>query len=97
MKTTTNTKANETRTIGSIKVQRTRLLGTSCYVYTAWEPSACMNRHGTITTIDGAWYGRVGTLTYKTEECAVAYAAIESAFPEAVGGKRDLGAVDVWS
>lgn len=30
-------------------------------IFTAWEPSEIAGRHSTITTIDGRWYGRIGT------------------------------------
>jgi hypothetical protein len=43
------------------KIQKTQIIGTETTVYTAWEPSTPCGRHGTITTIDGEWYGRIGT------------------------------------
>jgi len=43
------------------KIQRTMgaLNGTTRYV--AWESSTPTGKHSTITTIDGEWYGRIGT------------------------------------
>lgn len=41
-----------------VEVKRTRIIGTDQVVYTAWEP---YDRHGTMTTIDGKLYGRIGT------------------------------------
>ena len=52
---------NETRQLEAFKVQRHRILGTRIMVYAAWERSSVMGKHSTITTIDGEWYGRVGT------------------------------------
>jgi hypothetical protein len=53
-------KTNETRKAGNVTVTRSRVLGTACYVYTAWEPSSATG-HGTVTTIDGAWHGEIGS------------------------------------
>ena len=43
-----------------VKIQVTKMLDgrTIC---SAWEPSTITGIHGTITTIDGEWYGRIGT------------------------------------
>jgi hypothetical protein len=40
-----------------MKIQQTRIIGTNVVVYSAWEPMA---GHSTMTTIDGAWWGRIG-------------------------------------
>lgn len=47
----------ETKTIGNVKV--TAIFGGT--VFAAWEPSSVMGPHGTIMTIDGAWYGTVAS------------------------------------
>lgn len=46
----------------NIKVQRSRIIGTTSVVLSAWEPSSYTGPHGTVTTIDGQCYGRIGTL-----------------------------------
>jgi hypothetical protein len=52
---------NETRQLEHFKVERYRILGTRTMIYCVWEPSSPMGGHSTITTINGEWYGRVGT------------------------------------
>lgn len=53
--------ATTTKTLDSgIKVQRTEIIGGGV-TYSAWAPSSLTGNHGTISTIDGAWYGRLGT------------------------------------
>jgi hypothetical protein len=57
-------------------VRRHTIIGTNIHIYRVWAPR---NGHGTITTINGAWMGRVGTealpaaldaLPYGAERCA---------------------------
>lgn len=38
-----------------------RIIGTRVRVFTAWEPSSPMGKHGTVMHIGGRCYGRVGT------------------------------------
>lgn len=42
-------------------VRKSRIIGTRIDVYVVWEPSALTGQHSSLTTIDGKWYGRVGT------------------------------------
>lgn len=46
-------------------VKRTLMLGDpngpKVVTFTAWEPSEIAGSHGTITTIAGRWYGKIGT------------------------------------
>lgn len=58
------TPADETRiTETGIIVKRSRILSSQIVVYTAWERQGALSDHShqTITTIDGAWYGTVGS------------------------------------
>lgn len=52
---------HEIKRIGDKVVKKYSVAATDLLVYDAWEPSAIMGRHSTITTIEGRWYGRVGT------------------------------------
>lgn len=53
----------ETRKVGNVVVRATRIIGTKLVVFSAWEPSAMMGKHRTITTFDGdsEWYGQIGS------------------------------------
>lgn len=51
----------ETRRVGNVVVRATRTIGTMVVVFSAWEPSAMMGKHSTITTFDGEWYGQIGS------------------------------------
>ena len=44
-------------------LKRTPIIGTRTTVYSVWEPTSdpVQGPHGTITTIEGVWYGRLGT------------------------------------
>ena len=53
---------NEQRRIGKYIIDKCEIIGTGCFVYEAWMPTNLdEHSHSTITTIDGAWYGRIGT------------------------------------
>ncbi len=52
---------SEYRHVGDKVVHKYNIIGTRLIVYNAWEPSSVMGKHSTITTIDGKWYGRLGT------------------------------------
>ena len=57
---------SETKRIGDKVVRKYSVGATDLIVYEAWEPSARSRRlepvnHSTITTIEGQWYGRIGT------------------------------------
>ncbi|MBA7608583.1 hypothetical protein ES703_15761 [subsurface metagenome] len=52
---------HETRRIGDKVVKKYSVATTNLIVYEAWEPSAIMGRHTSITSIDSEWYGRIGT------------------------------------
>lgn len=52
--------------VGALLVQRYKIIGTELEVFEAWEretgkTGTSFFSHSTITTIDGQWYGRVGT------------------------------------
>ncbi len=42
-------------------IQKSPIIGTGIVEYSAWEPSALVGRHSSITSIAGEWYGRIGT------------------------------------
>jgi hypothetical protein len=51
--------SNETRPLdGGYIVQRYKILGTDIHVHAVWER---YSNHSTMTTINGEWYGRIGT------------------------------------
>lgn len=51
-----------------MEVRKTRIIGTRCVVYSAWEPSSLLGKHGTVTTnAYGDWIGRVGTRAISPE------------------------------
>ena len=52
---------HETKGIGDKVIKKYSVATTDLVVYEAWEPSAIMGKHNTITSIDGEWYGRIGT------------------------------------
>lgn len=52
---------NEHKAVGDKIIDKYSIIGTNIIVYNAWEPSGVFGRHSTITTIDGKWYGRIGT------------------------------------
>jgi len=52
---------HETRRIGDKVIKKYSVATTDVIVYEAWEPSHIMGPHATITSIDGEWYGRIGT------------------------------------
>lgn len=58
---------HETKRIGDKVIKKYSVAATDLIVYEAWEPSAIMGRHSTITSIDGEWYGRIGTRYLPTE------------------------------
>jgi len=60
MATTTDKPSNHQTSSGLI-VKRFRVIGTQTVVYQAWEPSGIRGRHSSVTTVDGQWYGKVGT------------------------------------
>ena len=51
------------------KIRKINILGTNTYIFSAWEPTTLKGTnhtpiipsHSTITTINGQWYGRIGT------------------------------------
>ena len=51
------------------KIRKINILGTNNYIFSAWEPTTLKGTnhipiipsHSTITTINGKWYGRIGT------------------------------------
>lgn len=49
-------------------IKRTRILGTKSVVYSVWEPSSFFGPHGTLTTINGETFGRLGTRRDLPEE-----------------------------
>jgi len=53
----------ETKTIGDKVVKKYSILTTNLVVYEAWEPSpsTITAAHRTITTMQGEWYGRIGS------------------------------------
>ena len=71
-----------TATTARIAVTRTNIIGTRFQVHDAWVQDDGGRSFGTITTIDGRWFGRIGTerlpreidaLPVYSEERAVAY------------------------
>lgn len=64
---TTATKANRNYASSQITdemgfvIQRTPIIGTTCVIFSVWEKGQITGTHSTITTINGEWYGRVGT------------------------------------
>lgn len=75
---------SEQRTANGMIVQKVAIIGTSIRDYSAWELTspvgASMFGHSNITTIDGAWYGRVGTRRLTAELDALpAYTSERSA------------------
>jgi hypothetical protein len=52
---------HETKRIGDKVIRKYSVATTDLIVYEAWEPSALMGPHATITSIDDKWYGRIGT------------------------------------
>jgi len=52
---------SETKRIGDKVIKKYSVAGTDLIVYEVYEPSALMGPHGTVTSIEGKWYGRVGT------------------------------------
>ena len=52
---------NEHKAVGDKMIDKYSIIGTNVIVYQAWEPSGVFGAHSTITTIDGKWYGRIGT------------------------------------
>jgi len=53
---------NETRSLeGGVVVKRYNIITTDLWCYRAYEPSSIMGAHSTITTIDGKWYGEIGS------------------------------------
>ena len=66
------------------KVIRSEIIGTRMVVLSAWEPSVRLGSithgHATITTLDGACYGRIGTRRLPAElEALPAMSAVRSA------------------
>lgn len=51
----------ETKKSDSKVVNKFSVAGTDLIVYEAWEPSAIIGKHGTLTSIEDKWYGRIGT------------------------------------
>lgn len=43
------------------QIQRTRIIGTSAYTYSAWEPDTEHCQHSTITHLAGDRYGQVSS------------------------------------
>ena len=52
---------HEMKRLGDKVIKKYSVATTDLVVYEAWEPSAIMGKHSTITSIDGQWYGRIGT------------------------------------
>lgn len=52
---------HEAKRIGDKVIKKYSVATTDLIVYDAWEPSALMGPHATITSIDDKWYGRIGT------------------------------------
>lgn len=53
---------DETRTLdGGYIVKRYQIIGTDTHVHGVWERMGGMGSHSTITTVNGEWYGRIGT------------------------------------
>ena len=53
---------HETKMIGEFMIQKVKMMGgTDRYVFSAWEPGSLFGAHGTVTTEDGVWYGKIGT------------------------------------
>lgn len=47
---------------GPVRVEKSRILATDDVCYTVWVPcDGPMGRFATLTTLEGVWYGRVGT------------------------------------
>lgn len=44
-----------------ITIKRTRIIGTSTVVYSAWTPAAYSGPYSTVTSIGGRPHGRLGT------------------------------------
>ena len=42
-------------------IKATRILGTNRTVYSAWTLSSLTGNHRSITSIDGVWFGQLGT------------------------------------
>jgi len=61
---------NEMKKVDSRIVARFSVIGTKMIVYEVWEPSSLMGRHSTVRTINGEWYGRLGTksLPYEIDQ-----------------------------
>lgn len=51
----------ETKRILDKVVKKYNIAATDLIVYDVWEPSELAGPHSTVTTIDGRWYGRLGT------------------------------------
>lgn len=54
-------KIAEVRYHNGIAVKRFQIATTTTIVHQAWEPSTIRGPHSSVTTIDGSWYGRIGT------------------------------------
>ena len=57
----TTPNVHEIKRVGNKVIEKYSIFTTDFVVYCVWEPSAIMWRHSTITTINGKWYGRIGS------------------------------------
>jgi hypothetical protein len=44
-----------------VVVTKCYIIETKFAIYNAWEPSSLSGKHGTVTTINDKWYGKIGT------------------------------------
>lgn len=79
-----------------VLIKKYRIKGTDTWVYSAWVPTELIGAHLTITYVEGEVFGRVGTLTNTEEEFEAAYELIIDEYPEAAGGERDRGEIELW-
>ena len=45
----------------TIRIQAHNIIGTKLRIFSAWEPTELMGNHGTICTLEGDRFGRIGT------------------------------------
>lgn len=58
---TTNQTHSTVKLMDNTKVIKTKLIGTNRVVFSAWEPTEFAVGHSVVTTIEGKWYGRIGS------------------------------------
>lgn len=64
-------KETQIRTIGDKKVKRTNIIGTDCFVYSAYEPSSYTGNHSSLFSFDGQCHGAVQSRRLTAELAAL--------------------------